>query len=553
MNSSTPASPSPSPSSSGAAPEPPRLPRSRFAPKLAFILATLATLAGLFWTVANRRGLRAEPADSQASPDPTSAKAERVIAYELIPKPVPDDQNFGATPFFAAVFGRPPQTESARWPDDFSRADQWPRRFPRQIDSAEGRRTGRFITDLVSWQRAFEQSRAGTDANREEIPVAENPDPTANAQAAVAVLAALQPYQSVLAELHEANQRRPYSRFNVNYNLENPFGILLPQLAVVKRTCQLLRLKISAELAAQHPDQALADALLLCRLVDAPRDEPVLISQLVRVACLQIGIQSIWEGLAEHRWSEAQLATLQSRLQKFDFIADLHRAMKAERAWANVTIGMIRDKRTPDLFLSLVTGTDGKNEPWQREAERAFRTCPREWFDQEQENLNRIYDERMMTVADFAARRIHPAVAEENSAFVIATGRNTRTLLKDHLVFAKSLLVEPAKITLKLAHAQATVDLAAVACALERHRLAHQKYPETLAELVPAFLEKIPADLIDGQPLRYRRTDDGLFLLYAIGWNANDDGGDVAFLAGGRAFETKEGDWVWRYPKSSSK
>ena len=61
----------------------------------------------------------------------------------------------------------------------------------------------------------------------------------------------------------------------------------------------------------------------------------------------------------------------------------------------------------------------------------------------------------------------------------------------------------------KFAIVQTQVDLARVACALERYRLAHGEYPESLDALVPQFIDHLPHDIINGQPLHYRRTDDG--------------------------------------------
>ena len=81
------------------------------------------------------------------------------------------------------------------------------------------------------------------------------------------------------------------------------------------------------------------------------------------------------------------------------------------------------------------------------------------------------------------------------------------------------------KATQTLARNQTLANEAYIACALERHRFAHGQYPETLDALVPQFAGKLPHDLIGGQPLHYRRTDDGNFLLYSIGWNEKDDGG----------------------------
>ena len=68
-----------------------------------------------------------------------------------------------------------------------------------------------------------------------------------------------------------------------------------------------------------------------------------------------------------------------------------------------------------------------------------------------------------------------------------------------------------------------------------------------LDALVPQFVEKLPCDLIGGQPLKYRRTDDGNFLLYSIGWNETDDGGKTASGRNG-SVDDDSPDWVWQYP-----
>jgi len=100
--------------------------------------------------------------------------------------------------------------------------------------------------------------------------------------------------------------------------------------------------------------------------------------------------------------------------------------------------------------------------------------------------------------------------------------------------------------------------LARVACALERYRLAHGEYPESLNALAPQFMGKIPHDIINGQPLKYRRDPPsqsssaagGQFVLYSVGWNETDDGGVAVFRKGStRIVDTDQGDWVWQYPQ----
>ena len=83
------------------------------------------------------------------------------------------------------------------------------------------------------------------------------------------------------------------------------------------------------------------------------------------------------------------------------------------------------------------------------------------------------------------------------------------------------------KATQTTARNQTLANEAFIACGLERYRLAQGEYPETLEALVPQFAEKLPHDIIGGQPLKYHRAANGGFVLYSVGWNEKDDGGSA--------------------------
>jgi hypothetical protein len=71
---------------------------------------------------------------------------------------------------------------------------------------------------------------------------------------------------------------------------------------------------------------------------------------------------------------------------------------------------------------------------------------------------------------------------------------------------------------------QARLRCATVALAAERYRQQHDRWPERLADLVPAFLPAVPADPFDGAPLRYRRQQEGV-VIYSLGQYLKDGGG----------------------------
>jgi hypothetical protein len=116
--------------------------------------------------------------------------------------------------------------------------------------------------------------------------------------------------------------------------------------------------------------------------------------------------------------------------------------------------------------------------------------------------------------------------------------------LLNHRLVARALLPALNHIIVRSAEAQTAANQATIACALERYRLANGNFPETLNALTPKFIAQLPVDRIDGQPMRYRRANDGQFVLYSVGWNEKDDGG----TPGKSLFDEKNGDWVWEYP-----
>ncbi len=80
---------------------------------------------------------------------------------------------------------------------------------------------------------------------------------------------------------------------------------------------------------------------------------------------------------------------------------------------------------------------------------------------------------------------------------------------------------------------------------LSVYRIAQNRYPKTLEELVPTYLIAVPADWMGGNPFHYQPTDDGWFRLWSVGPNGIDDGGVLRKAKGNGGFENQELDWPW--------
>lgn len=75
-----------------------------------------------------------------------------------------------------------------------------------------------------------------------------------------------------------------------------------------------------------------------------------------------------------------------------------------------------------------------------------------------------------------------------------------------------------------VARLDAITDISQVILAIEKYRRARGRIPDRLAELVPTYVDPIPVDSFDGEPLRYV-PGDTVYTLYSVGENRKDDGG----------------------------
>jgi hypothetical protein len=493
--------------------------------------AWLATLIGLFYAVEDWRGSRAW----RKYRAELEARGTKLDFKAYIPPQIPDDRNFASTPLVQSWFAesrRKKAAEAAAKPVQLEFPVDVYDRVSSEIHSPKkAEQNRRQFTDLVAWGEAF----AAVQSGKPEPPGGYNTearDAESRRRAAPLVLAGLQTNEADFAELRTA-LRRPGARYPIDYTLDNPWAILLPHLKHIKDTCQRLSLKAAAELAAGQAEQAFADITLGLDLADTLKREPIIISYLVRIGAVEMAIRPLWEGLAEHRWSDKQLESLQARLQQYDFFADLKLPVESEQAAVLLTVDLFRHR-----------GSLGGNGDLGTPNSWVMHLIPGGWFDFEQLNYCRLlhegFDPIFESQGKINARQIE-ASAREQVTELSGTGFERWI---HHRVIATLMLPALGRLAQKSSIAQTTVMQAATACALERYRLTNGQFPETLSSLVPRFMAQLPSDLFTGEPHKYRRSADGQFVLYSVGWNGSDDGG----TPGKVLFDDHQGDWVWDYP-----
>lgn len=490
--------------------------------KFLFGVACFITLIFLAYAVENWRGKRAWENYKRE----WEAKGEKFAIADFAPSPVPDEKNFALTPLFADALN---YRNRSQWLPDTN-----------AVARLNGLRIDLRMPHSTN-ELALGRNETGELANLEVCRAfyrgnTNYPQPIKPGTAAEDILVALGRFDPELKELREAAANRPLSRFPIDYNHEPAFDILLPHVAQVKGLCQLLDLRAIARLDTDHPEVAMEDLKLAFRLSNAIKDEPILISHLVRLATVAINLRVIHEGLLRHAWSDAQLVELENYLVTLDLLVEYKLAMRGERAFNIGGLDYLR--RLPFYAKNAEYSID---EDGHSVSTTTFNAMPGGWYYQNMLHIARLHQDYTVAAVNERVHQVSPKVC---ASFLDAI---------DHLpvgpynVWARNLMPAMDKAALRTANHQFQLDAVRVVCAAERYRLANGKYPKRLDALVPTYINQLPRDVIDGQPLRYQTDAQSVYRIYSIGWNEKDDGGRLGWQKDRpKVPDREQGDWVWQ-------
>jgi hypothetical protein len=338
-------------------------------------------------------------------------------------------------------------------------------------------------------------------------------------------------------------------------------------LAQSKRAAQRLESAALCDLHQGDTASAVKNLRAMLALVKAMRDERLVISELVRIAIAQIALTANWEFLQSTNLTDEQLAELQQDWTSLDFVRGDENAMAMERVTGRITSAKWRssNSKIQDYI-----------ETWVRLG----------LSDQEETTLDKLkiktkiilwrywwsYPDELRALEGYEVFLHAARFAETNYSFqtAITNQRNELEAVKFNKTNDESdFFLNPAKADIHSLLSQGVMSMSAVfdkvmrvetakqiaitAIALKRYQLKHGNYPTDLNSLVPEFIPTVPLDPVDGQPLRYRRNAGGTFLLYSVGENGRDDGGNPSLEPNVESSSyywqsLAALDWVWPQP-----
>ncbi len=372
--------------------------------------------------------------------------------------------------------------------------------------------------------------------------------------------------RQLLAEMVIALER-PEMVFNLDYS--KGFSLGLNHLTPVKPVANTFAMATVVELHLGQTNSAFTNLLAGIRIVERLH-EPLLISQLVRISVGHIGVAVIWEALQTSVWNDGQLGQLQASWQSVHIVEGWIAEANMERVLGQLGYAEARFRPAMlDEFGALGTPSSGGsavpttgffdlmvNDPMRAVgmvAPPARTIAWQFWFS---------YPDEQWALENYqvwieAARQAHAADTFESAQKRMEAELKRRGDPGITMLMSRLMGPSMAKLALRFATFETIRRLTFTAIALHRHRLKHGQFPAALAALVPEFLAEVPRDFMDGQPLRYKLQPDGQFLLWSVGEDFKDDGGDptsVAVPSGSTdPFNWLKGrDWVWPLPASSA-
>lgn len=302
----------------------------------------------------------------------------------------------------------------------------------------------------------------------------------------------LKRYAEAMDKFHAATKLGGAARYPIVFS--NGYEMKLEHAQNLRSAARLLALEAYVR---GHRGDASGCAESLRGIFAARRSleqEPVVISNLVCIALHSIAIQALADNLAHVKFSEADLRALQDDINSFKPRNGLQRGFIGERVigcegYQSGGIS-VESKRIPfinsdfafylELFDDLITAT---NEDFPQ----CLAAGPK-------------YDQKLKAM-----------IGGSFSKF-------------SHIV---SALLAPAMSAAFEASARTTAESggANAAIAVEFYRRKHGRLPQSLDELVPEFLPRVPQDPYVGAPLKYIAAPDH-FKIYSVGRDGKDDGGD---------------------------
>jgi len=268
----------------------------------------------------------------------------------------------------------------------------------------------------------------------------------------------------------------------------------------VRGVAELLSWDAALRAQTLDADGALDSCLALHHTARAMGDEPRLVAVLIRYACNALFVGALERTLAQiplTAMSEDRLKSLQKAVAEEGSEARFLAAVRGERAGVHQCFQAIKHGKAAPRILG-------------------------------QPSALAAQIPGMIQYQHVATLRAHNKIVAASRLNAQEADKEIETLeqnIRQESIWVRENFAALSKIKAADRRSQAWLRCAQAALAAERFRISKERWPDSLDELVgTGYLESIPTDTYDYNPLRFRRTMDGL-IIYSVGPDNTDNGG----------------------------
>ena len=290
-----------------------------------------------------------------------------------------------------------------------------------------------------------------------------------------------------------------YCRYPIDLNAG--FETSMPDLSEIRTGVFLLKLEAILNAENGDRDSAVNSVKSCFGIARSLAKEPLTISQLVRAACQSLAVTTIEYCINRLELTDEQLIELIKSVDNSECISDMSCALVGERC-----MGISFFKAPGSVNPDLINGI-----PFRPilELYKAIGLA-----DADEIIYLDLMNGYIKSIQLPLEKRLD-AVKTVESKF--------QSTSKIHILLS-AMMPAASRITTIDIRNIAQLRTARVGLVIERYRLAARKLPDTLSDLVPAYLDAVPIDPFDGNDMRYKKLDVG-FIVYSIGEDQIDDGG----------------------------
>jgi hypothetical protein len=318
--------------------------------------------------------------------------------------------------------------------------------------------------------------------------------------------------------LDQLRNRTNWQTCRYPIDLKMGFETLLPHLAKIKTTMILLTLEATLDGEGNKTQESVDDLNAAFRLAHSLSEEPIIISQLVRMSSHRLIVRSLEHTLSHQQLTDEQLLSLARSFQQAETPLAYEHALAGELC-SGIMIFQMSAQQLIDYAKEDDTDEEqnskpaaGRAQPIRGNVLQLSGFTPRDFNFY----LGAMTDQLTNSKLPFP-QRLDATFRSDDQISTNAAGH--------YYVFSSLFIHSCGGLVEKTATDIASANIAQTVLAIERYRLIHQdQLPENLAALSPALLPVTPSDPFDGQPLRYKKLSPG-YVVYSVGRDRKDDGG----------------------------